>query len=82
MNEQLLREILKNLKSGSMSIDDVLSVIRNLHYEDISHAKVDHHRQARQGIPEVIFVSSPISTLNSPADKVAAVEAFNCSLPM
>lgn len=55
MNEQLMREILKDLKSDSMSIDDVLTIIRNIHYEDISHAKVDHHRQARQGIPEVIF---------------------------
>jgi NCAIR mutase (PurE)-related protein len=55
MNELVIREILTDLQSGAKSIDDVLTNIRNLHYEDISRAKVDHHREERQGIPEVIF---------------------------
>jgi len=29
--------------------------IRNLHYEDIGYARVDHARTTRQGFPEVVF---------------------------
>ena len=32
-----------------------MSRLRNLPYEDLDFAKVDHHRAIRQGFPEVIF---------------------------
>ena len=55
MNEKLIKDALVAVKSGTKAIDDVLSLIQNLHYEDLSYAKLDHQRQARQGIPEVVF---------------------------
>jgi NCAIR mutase (PurE)-related protein len=55
MNDYIIRQALEALKTDNKSIDDVLALIRNLHYEDIVQAKIDHHREARQGIPEVVF---------------------------
>ena len=50
-----LRRMLEKFKAGKLSDDDVLKELKHLPYEDISFAKVDHHRTLRQGIPEVIL---------------------------
>jgi len=55
MDEQRIRKILESIKSGRLSVDAAFSRLKYLPYEDISFAKVDHHRHIRQGIPEVIF---------------------------
>ena len=36
-------------------MDEVLDQLRDLPYEDLDFAKVDHHRELRKGFPEVIF---------------------------
>ncbi len=43
------------MKQGELGVDDVVSRLRNLPYEDLDFAKVDHHRAIRQGFPEVVF---------------------------
>jgi pyridinium-3,5-biscarboxylic acid mononucleotide synthase len=55
MTEEQLRQILKDLKSGALSDDQALDRLRNLPFEDLGFANVDHHRTLRQGFPEVIF---------------------------
>jgi NCAIR mutase (PurE)-related protein len=55
MDEAQIKEILKLIQSGKLSIDAALRKIKHLPFEDLSFAKVDHHRHMRQGIPEVIF---------------------------
>lgn len=53
-----LREIEKLLhafKSGEIGESEAARLIKNLHYEDISYARVDHARAERQGFPEVVF---------------------------
>jgi NCAIR mutase (PurE)-related protein len=50
-----IKKILKSLKSGKVSIEIAFQKLKHLPYEDLSFAKVDHHRHIRQGIPEVIF---------------------------
>jgi NCAIR mutase (PurE)-related protein len=55
MDEAQIKEILKSIQSGKLSIDAALRKIKHLPFEDLSFAKVDHHRHMRQGIPEVIF---------------------------
>ena len=55
MNEENLREILSRLREGESSIDEVLTSLRQLPFEDLGFAHVDHHRALRQGFPEVIF---------------------------
>jgi NCAIR mutase (PurE)-related protein len=55
MDSSKIRYILKSVKSGKSSIEKALAALKHLPYEDLSFAKVDHHRHIRQGIPEVIF---------------------------
>ncbi len=38
-----------------MSVEDAVDRLRDLPYEDLGYAKIDHHRALRQGFPEVIF---------------------------
>jgi NCAIR mutase (PurE)-related protein len=55
MDESKIRNILGSIQSGRLSIDDAFRKLKHLPYEDLSFAKVDHHRHIRQGIPEVIY---------------------------
>jgi hypothetical protein len=55
MDETQIKEILKSIQSGKLSVEAAFRKIKHLPYEDLSFAKVDHHRHMRQGIPEVIF---------------------------
>ena len=55
IEETRLRAVLERLSEGELSVDDVVSRLRNLPYEDLDFAKVDHHRAIRQGFPEVVF---------------------------
>jgi NCAIR mutase (PurE)-related protein len=55
MDGSKIKRILESVKSGKSSIEKALDALKYLPYEDLSFAKVDHHRHIRQGIPEVIF---------------------------
>lgn len=50
-----LRELLENVKNGSKDIDSALDDLKNLPFEDLGFAKIDNHRNLRNGWPEVIF---------------------------
>lgn len=49
------RKILESVKSGALSVDDALLKLKSKPFEDLGFAKVDLHRQIRQGVPEVIY---------------------------
>ena len=51
----ILESLLKDYKKGSISEKDFISEIKNIYFEDIGFAKVDHHRSLRRNFPEVIF---------------------------
>ncbi len=55
MNEAQLRALLEQLREGAVDVDHALAKVRNLPYEDLGYAKVDHHPALRHGMPEVIF---------------------------
>lgn len=55
MNQHELEELLRAFKSGELAADEAGRRIKNLHFEDIGFAKVDHSRMSRQGFPEVVF---------------------------
>lgn len=46
---------MKQVKSGRTSIDDAVKKLRHLPFEDLGFAHIDHHRQIRCGLPEVIY---------------------------
>src|SRR2546421_5496295 len=50
-----LEKLLAAYKSGELGTADAARQIRDLHYEDVGYARVDHSRATRQGFPEVVF---------------------------
>ena len=50
-----IREVLEAVQSGSLSVDDAVLKLKTAPFEDIGFAKVDLHRQLRQGVAEVIY---------------------------
>jgi NCAIR mutase (PurE)-related protein len=55
MTEAEIRRLLESYRKGELSSDDAIARFRNLPFEDLEFANVDHHRSVRQGYPEVIF---------------------------
>lgn len=55
MNIRKLENLLKKVKSGKTSLDEAMSQLRSLPFEDIGYARIDHHRNLRKGFPEVIW---------------------------
>ena len=47
--------MLRDFKTNGISEDDVILHLKDLPFEDLDFAKVDHHRALRKGFPEVIF---------------------------
>jgi NCAIR mutase (PurE)-related protein len=43
------------VQQGHLGVDDALDVLRTLPYEDLGFAKLDHHRELREGFPEVVL---------------------------
>ena len=50
-----MREFLKDFKENGMSVEQAISQLRDLPYQDIGLAKIDHHRPLRTGSPEVVL---------------------------
>jgi hypothetical protein len=55
MNIKELENYLELHAKGCISTEKATNLIKNLSYENVGFAKIDHARQARQGFPEVIF---------------------------
>ena len=55
MNMEELQLLLEGVRDGRTEISEALTQIRNLPFEDLGFAKVDHHRALRHGTPEVIL---------------------------
>jgi pyridinium-3,5-biscarboxylic acid mononucleotide synthase len=55
MNERDLHHLLDMVRVGAMPPERAVSRLKNLPYEDLDFAKVDHHRALRQGYAEVVF---------------------------
>ncbi len=50
-----LKRLLRDVRLGRLSTAAALERLRDLPFEDLGYAKVDHHRALRHGFPEVIF---------------------------
>lgn len=55
MNTEYVKNLLEDIKSGSLSIEGGLEKLKNLPYADLDFAKPDFHRGIRTGVPEVIY---------------------------
>ena len=51
------RELLEQVKNGTVSVEEAEAYFRKKPFEDMGYAKPDLHRQVRSGFPEVVFCS-------------------------
>ena len=49
MDNDRLQQVLIELAEGKISVPGALGRLRNLPYEDLGYAKLDHHRALRTG---------------------------------
>jgi NCAIR mutase (PurE)-related protein len=50
-----LEALLAEVAAGRLAPDTALERLRHLPFEDLTFARIDHHRSLRQGQPEVVF---------------------------
>ncbi len=50
-----IRKLLEGVSDGTVSVDDAILKLKTKPFEDIGYAKVDMHRELRQGTAEVIY---------------------------
>ena len=55
MDRAQIESLLNEVREGRTEVNDALARLRDMPFEDIGFAKVDHHRALRTGMPEVIF---------------------------
>src|SRR6266849_11033941 len=55
MDQDQLRGLLDQVRTGAVDIDAAVERMRHLPFEDLGYAKLDHHRALRHGLTEVIF---------------------------
>ena len=58
VNEDALRALIEQIQSGETSADDAVAELRRLPFADLdgdAHARIDHHRALRQGLPEAVY---------------------------
>ncbi len=69
MERERLRELLEQVARGARTVDDALNALRDLPYQNLDFARIDHHRALRKGFPEVVFCQ------NKTPEQVAALVA-------
>lgn len=47
--------ILKKVYEHRLSPEEAIELLKDYHYQDLEFAKVDHHRELRKGVPEIIY---------------------------
>jgi pyridinium-3,5-biscarboxylic acid mononucleotide synthase len=62
MDRAQIEALLKDVSESRTSVADALDRLRDLPFEDLGFAKLDHHRALRTGMPEVIFAQGKSTT--------------------
>ncbi len=55
IQERDLRSLLEGVRDKGLDIDQAFELLRDLPYQDLGFAKLDHHRPLRTGSPEVVL---------------------------
>ncbi|MDH3999094.1 MAG: nickel pincer cofactor biosynthesis protein LarB [Desulfuromonadales bacterium] len=55
MDANQIKALLNAVKTGELAVDTACEQLRDLPFEDVGDAMIDHHRALRQGVPEVIL---------------------------
>ena len=55
MRPEEVRELLQETRSGTKTVEEALRALRHLPVDDLGFARLDLHRELRQGLPEAIY---------------------------
>lgn len=55
MSQQDILSILNRVRDGQLSPAEAMTKLKLEPFQDLGYAKVDHHRELRQGVPEVVY---------------------------
>jgi len=55
VDERTLAQLLQDVASGRLSVDSAVGELRDLPYQQLVDAKIDHHRELRTGVAEAVF---------------------------
>ena len=55
MSPETLRQLLESVRTGELSTEQAFAQCSRLPGEDLGFARLDHHRELRTGLPEVIY---------------------------
>jgi NCAIR mutase (PurE)-related protein len=50
-----LQQLLSEVRAGNLDVGEAVERLSALPFADVAVARVDHHRELRQGVPEVVF---------------------------
>ena len=50
-----LASLLESVRDGRLDVPDAVAALRDLPYQDLGYARLDHHRPLRTGWPEVVL---------------------------
>ncbi len=91
MSPDSLRQLLEQVQNQNLPVEDAITQLRDLPFQDLGFATVDHHRALRQGFPEVVFgagktpeqIAQIVENLSQSGDIVlvtrASLEAFEAT---
>ena len=57
MDAYAIESLLEEVRNGRTAVADAVSRLRDLPFEDLGFAKLDHHRALRTGMPETIYAA-------------------------
>ena len=55
MDASSLRTLIEDVAAGRCAPDDAVRQLRRLPFSDLGFARIDHHRDLRQGMPEAVY---------------------------
>jgi pyridinium-3,5-biscarboxylic acid mononucleotide synthase len=55
MDELALRGLVDGIRTGTVTPDEAVAQLRRLPFADLGFARIDHHRQLRQGMAETVY---------------------------
>jgi hypothetical protein len=61
MDPAAIEALLQAVRDGKADVAEAMEKLRDLPFEDLGFAKIDHHRALRTGMPEVIYAAGKTS---------------------
>ena len=72
MDAEALRNLLESVRDGGVTVNGAMESLRDLPYQDLGYARLDHHRPLRTGWPEVVLAEGKTK------EQVAGIVAAMC----